>query len=303
MAVVQPGDDFEGIKNPRRVQVRRFGKMNFQTLERELSERVIEPFTQASGTVAIVVKVGLPGLEQDEDVPPNPGHPLCAKEAGSDYCRESWQLHLAELRSRPKTHMHRCKYGRLCAVVPVVCHGRCIGAMKLVRPPKESETRFAHLVGVLDALVRDYVAKEGDSLKQLGSDGPPKETHLVPFTAGSGVIEGNQITALIGQAIRYVEENLSDPNLTVQHVAEALGVSPNYLSHCFSNHVGGRLGRFIVDERVKRAEKLLVTTDWQIKHIAHETGYANPNWFSHVFHARTGVTPREYRARTQRSIA
>jgi transcriptional regulator GlxA family with amidase domain len=49
---------------------------------------------------------------------------------------------------------------------------------------------------------------------------------------------------------------------------------------------------------------LLSTTDRQIKHIARQAGYANPNWFCYVFRDITGFTPGIYRrqARAQSPV-
>lgn len=272
---MQHGRGFECINRGCRVPAARVRRMNTKTLARQLSERVIEPFAHACGAIAIVTRVGLPALEHDQEVPHNPSHPLCAKQALSDYCRESWQLHLAKLQSHPQSHWHRCRFRRLCAVVPIVCQKRCIAATKLVCPSEESDERFAHLVTVLDALVRDYVAAEAESLQELCYENPLSESYSPPSSEGSKCREGDASPSLIWQAMRYVEENLSDPQLTVRRVAEALGVSANYLSNHFSNHVGSRLGRLIIEQRVKRAEKLLVTTGLQIKQIARDAGFAN----------------------------
>jgi AraC-like DNA-binding protein len=277
--------------------------MTFQALERKLTERVAEPFSHACGAIAVVAKVGTLMLDPDRELPPNPGHPLCTREACSDYCRESWQLHLAQIRIRPSVHMHRCKFGRLCAVVPVVYQGHCLAATKLVCPPNVSETRFRHLVSILDALVRDFVATERENLECL----VPAEPQLEPSAAAMAVSEHAATDEtqhpLIRQAIQYIDDNLSDPHLTVRRVAEALGLNTNYLSHMFANEVGERMGIVITKRRIAKAQALLSTTSLQIKCIAQDTGHANPNWFSHVFRVVTGITPNQYRARAQRSIA
>ena len=59
------------------------------------------------------------------------------------------------------------------------------------------------------------------------------------------------------------------------------------------------MSRYIAVRRVELAKTLLVTTDWQIKRIARETGHANPTWFSHVFGVHTGCTPGEHRRRAR----
>jgi two-component system response regulator YesN len=99
----------------------------------------------------------------------------------------------------------------------------------------------------------------------------------------------------IAEALRCIEEGLSDPTLTVEDIATRLGLHPTYLSRLFTEQTGQRMSRFIAARRIEKARHLLATTDWQIKRVALETGHANPNWFCHIFQLHTGLSPREYR--------
>ena len=51
--------------------------------------------------------------------------------------------------------------------------------------------------------------------------------------------------------------------------------------------------------RIERAKELLTTTSMKLSTIAMEIGYNEPNYFSHVFRKLEGITPKEYRNRTQ----
>jgi AraC-like DNA-binding protein len=244
--------------------------------------------------------LSLAASDDAEDPPVHPCHPACADHAASDYCRESWQLHLAELHERPETHWHKCDLGRFCALVPVVFHERCLAAIKLACPATMAEQDFERCVEVLDVLVRDFVTAEADALSALlraeqvaEAPGPPPAVGALPPSAPQ------PSHPQVLRALQYVENQLSDPKLTVGGVAQALGLHPSYLSQLFSEHVGQRLSRFIATQRVQRAQTLLATTDWQVKRIAVETGHANPNWFCHVFAALTGLTPGEYRRQSR----
>lgn len=278
-------------------------KQDFATIRRELSERVVDRFSRACGEVVVVADVSMPALERVEVPPPNPGHPQCARYADTDDCRESWQLHLAVLERCPRTHSYRCQHGLLCAVVPVVSNGRCCAAVKLVCPANETERRFECLVEVLDALVRDVQAT-GAALRR----NPPTGERFAELLPAPGVSTATLSTKdtgrpLVLRAARFIEENLANPKLTVQGVAQALDVNASYLSHLFVRAVGRRMGRFIVGQRIEKAKILLASTNLQVKHIALDTGHANPSRFAFVFRSRTGMSPAEYRARLRRSTA
>ncbi len=97
------------------------------------------------------------------------------------------------------------------------------------------------------------------------------------------------------KAIAYIESHLADCDLKVGQVARTLDLNNTYLSHLFSENVGVRMGRYIARRRVQVAQKLLATTDWQVKRVAFESGHASPDWFTRVFHNYAGMTPVEYR--------
>lgn len=268
---------------------------------RELVDRyVIERFARISGLGAITVPLTLPGSEDLDDWPPNPCHPVCAAYADSDYCQESWQLHLIELRDRPEPHWHKCDYDRLCAYVPVVYHDRCVAGVKLACPASMGEEEFERHVELLDALIKDLVSCEADLLARLlrnrpvASDPEPSAPNI-----DQKPLEQRPSHPQVLRALQYIDEHLFDTNLTVAWIARELDIHPYYLSHLFAGQVGQRMGRFIAARRVDRAKTLLAATDWQIKRIALDTGYANPNWFSHVFGVHTGLTPLGYRKRAR----
>jgi AraC-like DNA-binding protein len=263
-----------------------------------LTESVVNRFARISHVGHLAVPLLLPMSEEAEEPPPHPIHPACAEHAESDYCQESWQLHLAELGHQPETHWHRCDYERLCAYVPVVLHGRCPAVIKLACPASMTEQEFESDVELLNVLVEGFAASEADKLEPFLFAGPPAAQ---PASAAEGAAiptESSPSHPHVLRALQYIEEHLADPKLTVHRVARELGIHPNYLSHLFADQVGQRMARFISMRRVDRAKTLLATTPWQIKRIAHETGHANSNWFCHVFGILTGLTPGQYRKKT-----
>ena len=129
-----------------------------------LSDRVARRFKRLTGLTTVTGLMNSPDDGDAADPAENPCHPACGELAHSDYCRESWQLHLAELRRCPETHWHKCDRRRLCAVVPVVCQGRCLAACKLGCNGTMIEDAFLNNVEILDVLVKDFVTAEAGFL-------------------------------------------------------------------------------------------------------------------------------------------
>lgn len=267
-----------------------------------LAKRVADPFSRISGLSVQVLPFPLRGVRKGEDPPPSPGHPACAKFAASVYCRESWQFHLAALEHHPRSHWRTCDCGLRCAVVPMVPDGRCRAVLQLACPDNMPEDAFEELVEVLDVLVREFVAREGELLfRLLPAEHETETPTAAPASSANGATEVPPNHRKVTDALERIENRLSDPKLSVSGLARELGIHSDYLANLFAKQVGQRMSCYIAARRVQRAKNLLELTDWQIKRIAHECGFAHPNWFYRVFRDRAGLTPGEYRRASHRA--
>ncbi len=284
-------------KQERHAERKVTGKPTMARLLTLLESRVIDRFSRMS--TSDLQAVALAVFEPDEDdPPPNPSHPDCAEFSASDYCRESWQLHLAQLKRRPETHWGICQHKRLCAIIPIVCGNRCLAVLKLAGPAACDKAEFKRLVEMMELLARDFCAAHIDFLQRVsgGASVGQNSEMLAPFAEDNQTASSPTHPKVV-RALEYINAHLSDPRLTVAKVASELGLSPTYLSELFVEQMGQRMSRYIAQRRIEAAKMLLITTDWQIKRIAIETGHANANWFGHVFSVHTGLSPGEFRTR------
>ncbi|RRQ49749.1 AraC family transcriptional regulator [Maribacter algicola] len=82
---------------------------------------------------------------------------------------------------------------------------------------------------------------------------------------------------------------------TVNFVAEALHVSPNYLSSTLKHLTGLNAQQHIHEKLVERAKLKLSTTTLSVSEIAYELGFEHPQSFSKLFKTKTSFSPREFR--------
>ena len=97
------------------------------------------------------------------------------------------------------------------------------------------------------------------------------------------------------KVLEYIDENYSNEDLSLNHVAEQVKVSANYLSAIFSQSMQKTFIEYVTGKRIEKAKKLLRTTDRSSGEIAAEVGYKDPHYFSFVFKKTQGVSPREDR--------
>jgi AraC family transcriptional regulator, transcriptional activator of pobA len=82
---------------------------------------------------------------------------------------------------------------------------------------------------------------------------------------------------------------------TVQHIAAALNVSPNYLSGLLKTLTGQSTQQHIHDKLIEKAKEKLSTTDLSVSEIAYELGFEHPQSFSKLFKTKTNFSPLEFR--------
>lgn len=99
-------------------------------------------------------------------------------------------------------------------------------------------------------------------------------------------------------ARQYIGQNLNKP-LSLEIVAEAIGLSPSYLSAIFKQNEGIGLKQYITRQRIDAAKNLLLYSDAEIGTIASYVGFCSQSHFGKTFKDITGMTPNQFR-RTQR---
>jgi AraC-like DNA-binding protein len=107
-----------------------------------------------------------------------------------------------------------------------------------------------------------------------------------------------QLNSDIGKVFKakcLVREQFANPELSVQHIAELLGCSADYLSHLFHVETKERLTHYIQRIRIEGALLALETTTLNISEIAYAGGFADPAYFARIFKQHKGLTPQDYR--------
>ncbi len=98
----------------------------------------------------------------------------------------------------------------------------------------------------------------------------------------------------IHQAIMLIESSV-DSALSVEQLAQQIGVTPNHLSSLFRKKTGQTIGAYRTALRVRHAKELLSTSGLLVYEIAAQVGYGDYRSFSRVFRRVTGESPTEYR--------
>lgn len=83
---------------------------------------------------------------------------------------------------------------------------------------------------------------------------------------------------------------------TVQHLAERLNYTPNYLSDMLRSLTGLNAQQHIHQNLIERSKGLLSTTNLTISEVAYKLGFEHPQSFSRLFKIKTKISPVQFRA-------
>ena len=100
--------------------------------------------------------------------------------------------------------------------------------------------------------------------------------------------------AVMLSAKDYVDRCYMDVDISLKTVADAVGLSPSYLSMLFKKEIGLNLSEYITRVRVERSKELLCCTSKMIYEVAYEVGFHDYRYFSQIFKKHTGMTPRQF---------
>ena len=94
---------------------------------------------------------------------------------------------------------------------------------------------------------------------------------------------------------KFIDEH-SGEELSLQRVAKAVNIHPNYLSERFKQVTGMNFVKYVARTRFERACRLLHDEGLRISEIAFAAGFQSLSQFNRVFKTLCGKSPTQFRA-------
>ncbi len=99
----------------------------------------------------------------------------------------------------------------------------------------------------------------------------------------------------LDKALAFIAERYAAPDLTLDAVARAAGLSRWHLGRVIKEHTGKTFLQYLHAIRMQRVEDLLEYSTNSIKQVAARTGYLAASTLDRDFRRSHGCTPREWR--------
>lgn len=112
-----------------------------------------------------------------------------------------------------------------------------------------------------------------------------------------------QLPEHVSKAVRTAAEYAAvhyRESIGLNDAAEAAGVNSTYLSYLFGQEMGIGYSNYILNLRIRCAQRLLRETNLKIRQVAEQAGFHDYHYFSKVFKKSTGMSAAQYRSEVER---
>ena len=92
----------------------------------------------------------------------------------------------------------------------------------------------------------------------------------------------------------YIYSHIKE-RITIEDLADVLGVSASYLSRLFKKEVGVSVSSYIRKRKIEMAKNLLRFSDYSMIEIANRLSFSSQSHFIQQFREVEGITPKRYR--------
>lgn len=118
----------------------------------------------------------------------------------------------------------------------------------------------------------------------------------VMHKAFSDILEADSNNNIIVvRAQEFIKENIQNPQLSLEYVAQGLDINYKYLSRVFKNETGIKFIDYVTNLKLNHCRNLLINTNLKVEEVSDIMKYSSPQYFISRFKMMFGYTPKQYR--------
>ncbi len=99
---------------------------------------------------------------------------------------------------------------------------------------------------------------------------------------------------IVNKTINFIHQEILH-DLSLERIANYVGVHSSYLSSTFKELVGVNITAFINRKRIEESKYFLLHSTSSLSDIAHLFGFCNQSYYTSLFKNYMGMTPKKYR--------
>lgn len=121
-----------------------------------------------------------------------------------------------------------------------------------------------------------------------------KKFSQTPFASLKTVAGNKDDELFLAKLNEIIENNINNPNLVIDDIAKALGISSSGLYSKIKQITGVTPNKLITSMRLKRAAELLSENTYRVNEVCYQVGFNNPSYFSKCFQKQFGILPKDF---------
>lgn len=163
---------------------------------------------------------------------------------------------------------------------------------------KLSNQELKTLIPFLDKIVEEYTSNKTNRLAMINYLMNCLTLEMIRLSQKHAQQTASSNSIVL--ALEYIHRNYTK-NITMQQVADHVGLTPNYFCSKFHNEIGQSFKQYLRGLQLNHAATLLRVSDLSVCNICNECGITSLAHFFKDFKAFYGVTPSQYREQTSRN--
>lgn len=104
--------------------------------------------------------------------------------------------------------------------------------------------------------------------------------------------------SLLREMLGYIQNNYMK-KISLKNLSQSASVSEGKCCKLFSKYIGMTPNCYLLNYRLQKGRELLVNSSASVTEIALATGFCGGSYFTQIFRKQYGVTPTEYRKKSQ----
>lgn len=150
---------------------------------------------------------------------------------------------------------------------------------------------------ILKRELKDVKLTSKQQIELLGT----RIKELLPITESVKVIReeneelNNEDRQFAYKLKTFVEQNMSNSELSVLDIAQAMNISRTKLFARTKQIFDSSPNNYVLNSRINYAKRLLLEPESRVSEVAFKCGFSDPKYFSKCFKTATGKTPSEYK--------
>ncbi len=104
--------------------------------------------------------------------------------------------------------------------------------------------------------------------------------------------------SLLREMLGYIQSNYMK-KISLKNLSQSASVSEGKCCKLFSKYMGMTPNCYLVNYRLQKGREFLINSSASVTEIALATGFCGGSYFTQIFRKQYGVTPTEYRKKTQ----